>query len=190
MSTAGNSFKQQSLNKPHFWTQKPQHTNSHASRPVERWQDITHSFAMLVAFWMYMLCVWVCASVSAPVCTTAFVSRPCMRASVVFFLPQYELETLSVCEYIASSPVFKFMYPTVELATLFSRVYFVFPCSIFVFCFSLTFIFDDDGNLTQSTGDRVLPELAPGRIRASVKKRGKELTIIFGSTCFSARQRQ
>ena len=85
MSTAGNSFKQQSLNKPHFWTQKPQHTNSHASRPVERWQDITHSFAMLVAFCMYMLCVWVCASVSAPVCTTAFVSRPCMRASVVFF---------------------------------------------------------------------------------------------------------
>lgn len=136
-------------------------------------------------------CVCGCVRVCLLQCVRprSWVVHVCVQA-LCFFLLQYELETLSVCEYIASSPVFKFMYPTVELATLFSRVYFVFPCSIFVFCFSLTFIFDDDGNLTQSTGDRVLPELAPGRIRASVKKRGKELTIIFGSTCFSARQRQ
>ena len=139
---------------------------------------------------VYVVCVGVCECVCSSVYDRVRESSMYACKRCVFFLPQYELETLSVCEYIASSPVFKFMYPTVELATLFSRVYFVFPCSIFVFCFSLTFIFDDDGNLTQSTGDRVLPELALGRIRASVKKRGKELTIIFGSTCFSARQRQ
>ena len=81
-------------------------------------------------------CVCGCVRVCLLQCVRprSWVVHVCVQA-LCFFLPQYELETLSVCEYIASSPVFKFMYPTVELATLFSRVYFVFPCSIFVFLF-------------------------------------------------------
>ena len=140
--------------------------------------------------YVYVVCVGVCECVCSSVYDRVRESSMYACKRCVFFFHNMSWR-LCQCVNILLVP------QSLNLCTLqwswqpcFLEFILFFLVRFLFFCFSLTFIFDDDGNLTQSTGDRVLPELAPGRIRASVKKRGKELTIIFGSTCFSARQRQ